>query len=118
MLANDLLGFHLRNHCHNFLQTVDQTLEALVNLEQCEITRNSQTTLVRAFPISIDFDAHNELASSIEVDREMESWRRRLRLDGSILGLGIDRIDYTKGIPDRMRAWITSLSGIRITAVV
>ena len=104
MLANDLLCFHLRHHCHNFLQTVDQTLEALVNLEQSEITRGSRTTLVRDFPISIDFEEHNELAGSVEVDLEMERWRRRLRLDRITLGLGIDRIDYTKGIPDRMRA--------------
>jgi len=104
LLANDLLGFHLRYHCHNFLQTVDRTIEALVNLEQSEITRGGHTTLVRPFPISIDFEEHNELAGAPEVDREMECWRRRLQLDGMYLGLGIDRIDYTKGIPDRLRA--------------
>src|SRR5439155_11228530 len=56
------------------------------------------------FPISIDFEEHNELAASPAVDREMERWRRRLELDGMLLGIGIDRIDYTKGIPDRLRA--------------
>ena len=104
LLANDLLGFHLRYHCHNFLQTVDRTIEALVNLEHSEVTRAGSPTLVRPFPISIDFEEHNELAGSAEVDREMERWRKRLDLRGMYLGLGIDRIDYTKGIPDRMRA--------------
>lgn len=104
LLANDLLGFHLRYHCHNFLETVDRAIEALVNVEQSEITRGGRTTLVRPFPISIDFEEHNELAATAEVDREMERWRRRLELDGMLLGLGIDRLDYTKGIPDRLRA--------------
>jgi trehalose 6-phosphate synthase len=104
LLANDLLGFHLRYHCHNFLETVDRTIEALVNVEQSEITRAGSSTLVRPFPISIDFEDHNALAGSTEVNQEMERWRKRLDLRGMFLGLGIDRIDYTKGIPDRMRA--------------
>lgn len=104
MLANDLLGFHLRYHCVNFLQTVDRTFEAMIDLEQSEIKRAGRTTLVRPFPISIDFEEHNELAASPAVDREMERWRRRLEPDGMFLGIGIDRIDYTKGIPDRLRA--------------
>jgi trehalose 6-phosphate synthase len=104
LLANDLLGFHLRYHCHNFLETVDRAIEALVNVEQSEITRGGHTTLVRPFPISIDFEEHTQMAASAEVGREMERWQKRLELDGMYMGLGIDRIDYTKGIPDRLRA--------------
>jgi trehalose 6-phosphate synthase len=61
--------------------------------------------LVRPFPISIDFDAHAKSASSSEVDAEMDWWRDTLQLSASraeLLGIGIDRIDYTKGIPDRL----------------
>jgi trehalose 6-phosphate synthase len=104
LLGNDLLGFHLHYHCHNFLETVDRAVEALVDVEHSEITRGGHTTAVRPFPISIDFEEHSRQAASAEVDREMAVWRRRLNLEGVFLGLGIDRIDYTKGIPDRLRA--------------
>jgi alpha,alpha-trehalose-phosphate synthase [UDP-forming] len=104
LLGNDLLGFHLHYHCHNFIETVDRGLEALVDAEHSEITRGGRTTTIRPFPISIDFEEHNRDAASAEVDREMERWRQRLCLDGMSLGIGIDRADYTKGIPDRLRA--------------
>ena len=57
LLGNDLLGFHLRYHCQNFLDTVDRTLEAKVDYERFEITRGGKVTVVRPFPISIDFEA-------------------------------------------------------------
>lgn len=103
MLGNDLLGFHIRYHCQNFLDTVDRSLEARVDLERSEITRGGHATLVRPFPISIDFDEHESMAASPEVESLMEQWRVQLDLQDHALGLGIDRIDYTKGIPDRLR---------------
>jgi trehalose 6-phosphate synthase len=106
LLGNDLLGFHLRNHCQNFLQTVDRTMEALIDQERSEITRGGKLTVVRPFPISIDFEAHTALARSAAVDAAMETWRHRLGLtDQTILGIGIERIDYTKGIPERLRGF-------------
>jgi trehalose 6-phosphate synthase len=104
MLGNDLLGFHLRLHCQNFLDTIDRSIEARVDPETFTIDRAGHTTTVRPFPISIDFEQHDQQARSGAVDREMEHWRSLLKLDGMFLGLGIDRIDYTKGIPDRLRA--------------
>ena len=105
LLGNDLLGFQLRYHCTNFLETVDRNIEALVNTEQSNVSRDGRSTLVRPFPISIDFDAHAKSASGSEVEAEMDWWRETLQLNTSreeILGIGIDRIDYTKGIPDRL----------------
>jgi trehalose 6-phosphate synthase len=104
LLGNDLLGFHLRYHCQNFLDTVHRTLEARVDYERFEITRGGRVTVVRPFPISIDFEAHEAAAASPAVEREMERWRQQLRLADEVLGIGIDRIDYTKGIPERLRA--------------
>jgi trehalose 6-phosphate synthase len=104
LLGNDLLGFHLRYHCKNFLDTVDRVLEAKVDYERFEITRGGKTTVVRPFPISIDFDAHVAVAQSAAVDREMERWRQQLRLGSQKLGIGIDRIDYTKGLVERLGA--------------
>ena len=108
LLGNDLLGFQLRYHCTNFLETVDRNIEALVNTEQLNVLRKGQTTLIRPFPISIDFDAHQHAATSSEVEADMAWWRETLQLAHSrieFLGIGIDRIDYTKGIPDRLLAF-------------
>jgi trehalose-6-phosphate synthase len=104
LLGNDLLGFHLRYHCKNFLDCVDRTLEAKVDYERFEVTRGGKVTVVRPFPISIDFEAHDAEARSVEVTREMDRLTMQLGLAGEAIGIGIDRIDYTKGIPERLRA--------------
>lgn len=104
LLGNDLLGFHIRLHCQNFLETVDRSMEAMVDRERWKISRGGHATSVRPFPISIDFVADEARAASPEVEAAMEKWRRRLRLGDRLLGVGIERLDYTKGIPDRLRA--------------
>jgi len=104
MLGNDLLGFHLRYHCQNFLDTVDATLEAKIDRERFEVTRLGKSTSVRPFPISLDFEAHGRIAASSKTAQEMARWRRQLGLRGEFVGIGIDRIDYTKGITERFRA--------------
>jgi trehalose 6-phosphate synthase len=104
MLGNDLLGFHLRYHCGNFLDTVERHVEAKVDREHAEVTRGGRTTMVRPFPISIDFEWHDELARSAEADKEMGRWRKAIGKMPEFLGIGIDRIDYTKGIPERLQA--------------
>jgi trehalose 6-phosphate synthase len=104
LLGNDLLGFHLRSDCENFMVTVERFLEAKVDHERSEITRGGKSTLVRPFPISIDYEGHVALAKSEAVETAMENWRRILDLtDQTILGIGVDRLDYTKGIPERLR---------------
>lgn len=104
LLGNDLLGFHLRSHCRNFLDTVERSLEARTNGESGEIIRRGKATLVRPFPISIDAEAHTATAESAAVDRLMERWRQQTGITEERIGIGIDRIDYTKGIPERLRA--------------
>ncbi|MFN0171612.1 MAG: trehalose-6-phosphate synthase [Bryobacteraceae bacterium] len=104
MLGNDLVGFHLRRHCVNFLDTVDQTIESLVDHVGMEIRRGDRTTLVRPFPISIDFEQHSAIAGGDEAAREAQRWMRRLGNPPGPIGIGIDRVDYTKGIPERLRA--------------
>lgn len=104
LLGNDLLGFHLRYHCQNFLDTIDRALEARVDQERFEVTRGGKVTTVRPFPISIDYAEHEAMARSQRVESYMDGWRVQLGLHDELLGIGIDRIDYTKGIPDRLRA--------------
>jgi trehalose-6-phosphate synthase len=103
LLGNDLLGFHLQYHCANFLDTIDRGLEAMVDTEQSEVWRGGRVTQIRPFPISIDFDSHAGEAAGAEVQHHMERWRAEIG-DCPLLGIGIDRADYTKGIPDRLRA--------------
>ncbi len=105
LLGNDLLGFQIRQHCQNFLDTVDRAIEARVDHERFEITRQSSSTIVRPFPISIDFAAHVDEASRAEVSASMRWWHERLHLSDRQLGIGLERLDYTKGIPERLRGF-------------
>ena len=104
LLGNDLLGFHLRYHCQNFLDTVDQMLEARVDYERFAVTRGGATTKVRPFPISVDFEEISEQAASPAVTAEMERLVRHYALHDQVVAVGVDRVDYTKGIPERLRA--------------
>jgi trehalose 6-phosphate synthase len=104
LLGNDLLGFHIRYHCQNFLDTVDRVIEARVDYERFEITRNGRPTVIRPFPISIDYAEHAAHAESPDVTTAMMKWKRKLGKSVEFLGVGIERLDYTKGIPHRLRA--------------
>jgi trehalose-6-phosphate synthase len=104
LLGNDLLGFHIRHHCNNFLDTVDRAIEARVDWDNYEVTCGGRKTAVRPFPISVDYEALSKFARSQEVAAQAEELRKRLNLAGKIVGVGFDRLDYTKGIIDRLRA--------------
>lgn len=105
MLGNDILGFHIRYHCNNFIDTVDRELEARPDRERTAVVFGGHTTKVRSFPISIDFEGISRRAASLETKKLAASLRREFRLpENFILGVGADRIDYTKGIPERLDA--------------
>ncbi|MBI4331080.1 MAG: trehalose-6-phosphate synthase [Chloroflexi bacterium] len=104
LLGNDLLGFHIRYHCNNFMDTIDRAIEARVDRERYEITHGGKKTAVCPYPISVDFEEIDREAQEEVVTAEMEKIRARLGLRDELVGLGLDRIDYTKGIPDRLRA--------------
>jgi trehalose 6-phosphate synthase len=105
LLGNDLIGFHLRLDCQNFLNTVDWTLEARIDRERFDVTRNGKATTVRPFPIGIDFAEYAAIAGSTECRDDERSWKRDLGLnDDCAIGVGVDRIDYTKGLLERLRA--------------
>ena len=104
LLGNDMLGFHIGDHCNNFLETVDRTMDGQVDFDYSLVNYRGDRTLVRPFPISVDFEQIDEDARSGYVTEEMERLSDELNLGGMLVGLGIDRIDYTKGIPHRFRA--------------
>ena len=104
MLANDLVGFHIRGHALNFLDSVATTLEARVDSERLAVERAGKRTWVRNFPISVNADEIAALTESPEVKAAEQRIRDALGLGGCKIGLGIDRMDYTKGIPERLEA--------------
>ena len=104
MLGNDLLGFHIGDHCSNYLNTVAGALNSQVDEEYNRVNYRGEPTVVRPFPISVDFEQICWEARSGYVTEEMDRLVDEWDLDGKVVGLGIDRIDYTKGISHRLRA--------------
>jgi alpha,alpha-trehalose-phosphate synthase [UDP-forming] len=105
LLGADVIGFHIQAHCSNFLQTVDRTLECRIDWEHSAINRQGHRTTIKPFPISVDFPESRYLKSepsSIYLDRG--SLLRELGADATFVGVGVDRVDYTKGIQERFLA--------------
>ena len=105
LLGNDLLGFHIGDHCDNFMEAASRVLGSSVHDEYNLVYQNEEPTLVRPFPISVDFEQISQESQSPEVTDEIGRLTEKMGLEGKIVGLGIDRIDYTKGIPHRIRAF-------------
>ena len=104
LLGADLVGFHIQAHCNNFLETVDAALESRIEWERFAVKRNNHTTLVRPFPISVDFrESQSEPGDSVSPYELRAALLKNLGIKASFLGVGVDRIDYTKGIVERLR---------------
>ena len=113
LLGNDLLGFHVQYHCNNFLDTVDRALESRVDYEHFAAWRGGRPTYVRPFPISIDPSLWKGPAKPADQTRRSRQVRKALGLDDEKMIFGVDRLDYTKGIPDRLKAFARLLERIR-----
>jgi trehalose-6-phosphate synthase len=106
LLGADLIGFHTQSHCNNFLETVDRVVESRVDWEHFSVLRHDHRTLVRPFPISVDFTNDDSTESD---DRDLDFLPtsvllRTLGVEGTFMGIGVDRVDYTKGILERFLA--------------
>jgi trehalose-6-phosphate synthase len=106
LLGADLIGFHIQSHCNNFLQTVDRVVESRVDWEHFSVLRQNHRTIVRPFPISVDLTDGESAESSDQginyVDRS--EMMRNMGSEAAFLGVGVDRVDYTKGILERFQA--------------
>jgi alpha,alpha-trehalose-phosphate synthase [UDP-forming] len=106
LLGADLIGFHIQSHCNNFLQTVDRVVESRVDWEHFSVLRQNHRTIVRPFPISVDLTDDE----SIESDNHGVNYLERsalmhsLGVQAAFMGIGVDRVDYTKGILERFHA--------------
>ena len=102
LLGADLIGFHIQSHCNNFLETIDSTLESRIEWERFAVNKGGHFTLVRPFPISVDFketqaDGHKAIRA------ERDALLKQIGVEADFVGIGVDRLDYTKGIPERFR---------------
>ncbi|MGE5743407.1 MAG: alpha,alpha-trehalose-phosphate synthase (UDP-forming), partial [Gemmatimonadota bacterium] len=104
LLGSSILGFHTQFHCNNFVDTVDRLLEARVDRETFTVSYRGKLTAVKRYPISVEWPPAPELLDKpVERCRLDVRERHHLPPDHAI-GVGIDRLDYTKGIEERFRA--------------
>jgi trehalose 6-phosphate synthase len=126
MLGSTILGFHTQFHVNNFVDTVDRLLEARVDREEFSVTYRGKQTSVRRYPISVEWPpAADLLARPVEQCRTEIRRRHDLPPEHAV-GVGIERLDYTKGIEERLRAverlleleprWVGKFSFIQIAA--
>src|SRR3989338_7530502 len=126
LLGSTIVGFHIQFHCNNFIETIDRFLECRIDKEHSTISFLEKMTAVKAYPISIEWPPHwldlqksfNECSSKI---RSINGLSEKI-----LVGLGIERLDYTKGIIERFLAieklleqypqWIGKFSFIQIAA--
>ncbi len=103
LLGADLIGFHIQAHCNNFLETVDRALESRIDWEHFSVIREGHHTLVKPFPISVAPELKEDEAPSDVPYLDRAALLKNLGTAAAYLGVGVDRIDYTKGIPERFR---------------
>ena len=126
MLGSSILGFHTQFHCNNFVDTVERVIEARVDREMLGVSYRGSLTAVKRYPISVQWPA-----SLAEGAKPVERCRADVRQAHGLppdhaLGVGVDRLDYTKGIEERLRAverllemhpeWVGRFSFIQIAA--
>ncbi len=104
MLGSSILGFHTQFHCHNFVDTVDSCIEARVDREALTVSYGGKLTTVRRYPISIGWPPGEDL-----MDKPVDQCRIDVRQENALppdhkIGIGVDRLDYTKGIMERFSA--------------
>lgn len=104
LLGSTILGFHTPFHRKNFLETVDRYLETRIETEASTITCRGELTQVENYPISIAWP-EDDTADILTVEESRAEIRKRLSLaPDQLLGIGVDRLDYTKGIVERFAA--------------
>jgi trehalose-6-phosphate synthase len=126
MLGSSILGFHTQFHCNNFFDTVDRFLEARVDRETFTISYGGNPTEVRRYPISIEWPP-----AALQLQAPVPECRSKVRSRFGVgpevkLGVGVDRLDYTKGILERFLAierlleleprWVGQFSFVQVAA--
>jgi trehalose 6-phosphate synthase len=104
MLGSSIMGFHTQSHCNNFVDTVDRFLEARADRESFNVSFGGKLTAVRRYPISIAWPPEAEMLQKSVIDCRSSIRQLNDLPQDHKLGVGVDRLDYTKGIMERLRA--------------
>jgi trehalose 6-phosphate synthase len=104
MLGSSILGFHTQYHCNNFMETVDRFLESRLDREQNAVVYGGHQTLVRAYPISIEWPSTWTRTLPPAPECRADVFAELGLASDALLGVGVDRLDYTKGIEERLLA--------------
>ncbi len=104
LLGSSIVGFHTQAHCNNFFDSVDRYLEARIDRELSAVVRGGHRTFVRPYPISVEWPVH-WLADLPPAAQCRQNVRERFGLKGdALVGVGVDRLNYTKGVEERLLA--------------
>ncbi len=104
MLGADLVSFHTQFHCNNFIDTVDRAMESRVDLERFTVIKEGHATLVKPFPISVAFPSEAPPVPGHPAPMDRVTLLKETGLKVNHLAVGVERMDYTKGILERFRA--------------
>jgi trehalose 6-phosphate synthase len=104
LLGSSILGFHAQLYCNNFIEAVDRYLEARIDREQTAVVQGTKTTLVRPYPISIEWPSRWAASAPPAAECRKSVFAELQLPPNALLGVGVDRLDYTKGIEERLLA--------------
>jgi trehalose 6-phosphate synthase len=104
MLGASILGFHTQFHCNNFVDSVERFLETRIDREQQAVVQHGRSTRVRPYPISIDWPNRWSRKAPPVSDCRSSVFEELGLTSDALLGVGVDRLDYTKGVAERLLA--------------
>jgi trehalose 6-phosphate synthase len=99
MLGADVIGFHIQQYCNNFLDTIGKEVEARLDFEHFAAVSGGHASLIRPFPMSVSFTGARKRTRAQKPGQALA----KLGVHTPSVVLGVDRLDYTKGILERLR---------------
>ncbi len=104
LLGSSIVGFHTQLHCNNFLEGVDRYLETRIDRENNAVVMRGHRTLIRPYPISLEWPVRWVDTAKSPEECRANVWRKLGLKPDALLGVGVDRLDYTKGVEERLLA--------------
>ncbi len=104
MLGTSILGFHTQFHCNNFIDTIDRFLESRIDRGRNAVIQHGRSTLIRPYPISIEWPVRWATSAPPPAECRAQVFAELGLPKNALLGVGVDRLDYTKGIEERLAA--------------
>jgi len=104
LLGSSIIGFHTQLHCNNFVDSVDRFLETRIDREHSAVVMQGHRTLIRPYPIALEWPVHWVESSPSPEECRAQVWRQLGLKPNALLGVGVDRLDYTKGVAERFLA--------------